>query len=154
MLGLQAHAFMPCLCGTGGQQCFLRSSQTFCQQSPAPNSEVEFSTPSALELVDVSSMSVYYLLSCHRFVPRDGINAFPWDLCPLLASCLVISHMPLLFRSLPFMIRTRNQMALTSFQNCWFNEPLFFISVRPEVLNYSNAHLANTSSEYYYRMNF
>lgn len=132
MLGLQAHAFMPCLCGTGGQQGFLHTSQTPYQRSPAPNSEVEFSTPSALEPVDVSSMAVFYLFSCHGFVPRDGINAFPWDLCSLLASCLLISRMPLLFRSLPF----------TSFQNCWFNEPLFFISAQPEVLNYSDAHLA------------
>lgn len=154
MLGLQTHVFMPCLCGTGGQQGFLHTSQTPYQRSPVPNSEVEFSTPSALELVDVSSMSVFYLFSCHGFVPRDGIIAFPWDLCSLLASCLVISHMPLLFRSLPFTIRPCNQMAITTLQNCWFNEPLFFLSVQPEVLNYSNAHLANIFSEYYYRMNF
>lgn len=130
MLGLQARAFMPCLRGTGGQQGFLHTSQTPYQRSPAFNSEVEFSPSSALELVDVSSMAVFYLFSCHGFVPRDGINAFPWDLCSLLASCLTISHM--LFRSPPF----------TSFQNCWFNEPLFFLSVQPEVLNYSDAHLA------------
>lgn len=53
MLGFQAHAFMPCLCGAGDQQGFQHSSQTPYQRSPAPNSEVAVSIHSALERVDV-----------------------------------------------------------------------------------------------------
>lgn len=45
-------------------------------------------------------------------------------------------------------------MALISFQNCWLNKPLFFISVQPEVFSYSDAHLADASTEYSYKVNF